>query len=265
MARERLSAAAVSERQRRTQELFLELESSTDPGERRDLVDALAQLNLPLGDALASRYTGRGCERDDLVQVARVGLLLAIERFRPGEGRSFAGFAVPTIDGELKRHFRDHCWTVRPPRRIQEMRPKVAASRAELAQELNREPSVQEMAMRLEEDPGQVRACLGAGSAFRPLSLEGASRGDSGISLGETLPSGADDVEALLDRVDVRRAVAALPERDRRVVCWRFVDGLSQARIAARLGISQVQVSRILRRVLGNLRRSLDEAGPHAA
>lgn len=144
MARGSTKETAEKERERRTAELFRQLESVNRPAEKQPLVNELAELNLPLCDALAKRYAGRGCDREDLLQVARVGLLAAIGRFRPGDGTSFAGFAVPTIAGELKRHFRDNCWVVRPPRRVQELRPQALIARVELTQEYGREPNLSE-------------------------------------------------------------------------------------------------------------------------
>ncbi|MEZ5085395.1 MAG: sigma-70 family RNA polymerase sigma factor [Tessaracoccus sp.] len=254
MARGSTKETAEKERERRTAELFRQLESVNRPAEKQPLVNELAELNLPLCDALAKRYAGRGCDREDLLQVARVGLLAAIGRFRPGDGTSFAGFAVPTIAGELKRHFRDNCWVVRPPRRVQELRPQALIARVELTQEYGREPNLSELASSLGESPGVVRASLDASDSYRPLSLDRPAQPDSGVRLVDTLAEETDEIGTLLDRLDLQRAVRALPARERRMLRWRFVEGLSQAAIAERLGVSQMQVSRMLRAILGQLR-----------
>ncbi|HMR50357.1 MAG TPA: sigma-70 family RNA polymerase sigma factor [Arachnia sp.] len=265
MARGINTTARVEEREERTNELFTTLDSVTEPGARQEIIDTLTQVNLPLCDALARRYSGRGCDHDDLVQVARLGLLLAIDRYRPREGGSFAAFAVPTIVGELKRHFRDSCWTVRPPRRIQELRLLVRESSDRLAQSTGHEPSAAELASHLEAQPDDVRACLSAATSFTPVSLDAPAGHDSLGCLGDIVACEATPIEDLLLRLDVRRAIATLPLLERRVVRWRFVGELTQSQIALRLGVSQMQVSRILRRALDRLRNSLEGDWPLAS
>lgn len=265
MARGTETTSTVTEREQRTHELFARLDAATDLALRREIIEEIAETNLPLSDALAHRYARRGTEHDDLLQVARVGLLLAIERFRSGEGRTFVKFAVPTITGELKRYFRDCCWVVRPPRTIQELRPQVEEARAELAQELGHHPSETEVADRLDAPPSVVRACLDTATSYRPISLDVPVHHDSWVCLGDALPSEGTDISDVVDRIDLRTALAILSPRERRIVTWRFADDLTQVQIGERLGVSQMQVSRILRRALDRLRAPLSDECPQAA
>lgn len=254
MARGHATTITDEEREKRTAQLFHRLASSDGSAEKRRLANRIAELNLPLCDALANRYAGRGCDREDLVQVARLALMGAIERFRLEAETSFVGFAVPTITGELKRHFRDNAWMVRPPRAVQELRPRVLATQQRLAQEHGREPTLDDVAAFLDETQEAIRECLKASGAFRLVSLDRPAQPDSGVRLADTVPDDGDDIDVLLDRLDLRRAVRALPSPERRLLRWRFEDGMSQSQIAERLGVSQMQVSRILRALLGRLR-----------
>lgn len=264
MPRGRITASHA-DRDRRTHDLLRALSTSTRSVERQLLTEEIAEINLPLCEALANRFAGRGSDRDDLVQVARVGLLLAIQRYRIDDGTTFAGFAVPTMAGELKRHFRDHCWTVRPPRRIQELRPQVVASRTALTQQLGRVPTLAEVALHLGEASSTVATCLAAAEGFQPLSLDATAHPDGTARLIDTLTSGDDDVDWLIGRLTLARAVNTLSAQGRLLVRLRFVDALSQTQIAERLGVSQMQVSRLLRRTLRQLRDRLTETGLTAA
>ena len=260
MARGSASATTVTERKQRTRHLFSELELATHPERRQEIVDELVELNLPLCDALAGRYIGRGAERDDLVQVARTALFLAIERYQTAAGRSFASFAVPTITGELKRYFRDRCWVVRPPRQVQEQRARVVRARAHLEQEAGREVTVADLGEYLDVDEHRVSECIGVTTSYRPLSLEAPIHQGSSTSLGASLPGEGDAVGDAIDLIDLRRALATLSERDRQVLKWRFEEECTQSEIARRLGVSQMQVSRIIRRLLDRTRELLEPA-----
>lgn len=255
----------VTGREQRTADLFAELQRSRDRHHHQQLVEEILRVNLPFCDALAGRYVGRGVEKDDLVQVARTALLLAVQRFEPGEGRPFASFAAPTITGELKRHFRDHGWMIRPPRPLQELRARVTRSRAALEQELGREVGLRELSERLAVDSDRVGQSLASGGGYRPWSLEAPLADDSASSLGDALPTDGDAVEQLIERLDLRRALRTLSARDRAVLKWRFADECSQSDIAQRLGVSQMQVSRILRSLLARLRSQLQPAQQVAA
>ncbi|HSC93182.1 MAG TPA: sigma-70 family RNA polymerase sigma factor [Gaiellaceae bacterium] len=206
--------------------------------------ERLVELHLPLVAALARRYRDRGEPVEDLEQAGAVGLLAAIERFDPDRGRDLRAFAVPTVDGEIRRHLRDRATPVRAPRRIHELRAALPALDRELAHRLGRRPTPDELARAAGARPEDVLA------ASEPLV----------VPLDEsTSPSESDGLDAAEDRVALGRALAVLDRRERRIVALRFAAGLSQARIGARLGISQVHVSRLLRHALETLRRELDD------
>lgn len=226
---------------------------------------ALVTRYLPLAKRLARRY-GRSSEPlDDLQQVASLGLLKAIDRFDPSRGTAFASFALPTILGELRRYFRDCGWSVHVPRGTQELALRVQHAQEQLAT-ADRAPTVHQLAEYLELDREQVLDALQAVDAYETLSLDAPCPGDDGdavMSFVETF--GADD--GCYDRVEfhasLRGALDQLDERERTVVRLRFVDDLSQTRIAARIGVSQMQVSRLLRRALERLRTSQAAVGCH--
>lgn len=248
-------ASHNSARHQRAEQVLRQLATATRPDERDDLIAQAVELTVDLADGLARRYAHRGVDLDDLVQVARLGLLLAVRRYRPAEDTSFPGFAVPTIRGEIRRHFRDHGWVVRPPRRIQELRARARVHGEELEQQLGRTPSASDLATALEVDVAELEASRAADTTFRPLSLEA---GDEGASpLANRLVSLDRDLELLPDLLTLRREMRRLPSRERRVLAWRYEDGLTQREIAERLGVSQMQVSRILAGVLGQLRTAL--------
>jgi RNA polymerase sigma-B factor len=215
-------------------------------------------LNRVLAIAIARRYHHRGVENDDVDQVAMVGLCLAVERWDPTADTPFVAFATPTIAGEIKRHFRDRAWLVRPPRSLQNRVADVRAAGQELRAELGREPTRTEIAARLDVAVRDVDAACQAGDAFRgtPLDPDDSPRAPSPWLLSDD----AALLDSLADSVDLRRAVQQLPERDRRLVQLRFVDELTQQEVGQALGVSQMQVSRLLARLLAGLRRSLDPA-----
>jgi len=255
------STRSTINRELLTDRLFAELTSTDDPNRKAQLTEELVGLHLGLCDALASRYLHRGADREDLVQVARVALLLAIKRFEPAEGRTFVAYAAPTISGELKRYFRDHCWMVRPPRRIQEMRARASRERADLEQQLGRKASIQELAVAVGTDAGLLQECAAAESSYRPWSLEARLDGDrdGSSTLGASLADPAEEYERATDRLALQRALADLSRRDRSILVWRFEEGCTQEEIGRRLGISQMQVSRLIRRILGQARQALGE------
>lgn len=229
-----------------------------DPRYRR-LRDAVVTRCLPLADHIARRFDGRGEFHDDLVQVARVGLVNAVDRYDVQIGSDFLSFAVPTMLGEVRRHFRDTGWAVRVPRRVKELHLEVTRSAASMSQRLGRPPRPTEIAAELRITEEEVASGLAAGNAYRTASVDaGSGRDDSGHPLSETL--GVDDaqLEAIEDREALRPALAALPERERRIVVMRFFGNLTQSRIAEEVGVSQMQVSRLLARSLATLRRQLE-------
>jgi RNA polymerase sigma-B factor len=263
MARGHASAATVTRREELTRQLFAQLQDAVSDDERETITTQLVEINLPLGDALAARYLGRGVDFDDLQQVARTALWVAIGRFRPAEGRSFVSFAVPTITGELKRYFRDHCWVVRPPRQIQDLRVVTARAREDLEQSTGRAVTTQEIGDHLGIDQKQVAECLIARAGYRPLSLDAPTSNESS-TLGASLSTDGDIAAELTDRLALRRALSQLSPRDQQVLVWRFDEECTQSEIAVRLGLSQMQVSRIIRRILDTTRDLLEPAAPLA-
>lgn len=265
MARGSSLSTVAAGREATTRQLFCKLGTVAVPDGRSRILAEIATVNLPLADSLAARYVGRGVERDDLVQVARTALLLAIRRFRPAQGIPFGVFAVPTISGELKRYFRDHCWMVRPPRQIQELRAQVVNERDEAEQHSGGEVSVRELGARLNLDERRVAECLAVSASFRPLSLDAGPADRGGVGGAGQLAAEGDLAEQYVQRHDLRVALAQLSPRERQVLVWRFQDECSQREIGERLGVSQMQVSRILRGVLQRVRVMLGPAEPMAS
>jgi RNA polymerase sigma-B factor len=225
--------------------------SSRDPALRDQLIEA----HLGLAEYLARRFANRGEPLDDLVQVASLGLVKAVERFDPERGLEFTTFATPTIVGELKRHFRDKGWAVRVPRRVQELHLRVTRVIDDLATEFGRSPTVQEIAHRAGTTEDEVVEAIDAGSAYRSASLD-AGRSDDDESPGLLGQLGEIDPE--LARAERRAAlgplISGLPEREQVMLYLRFYEGMTQSEIAKRLGISQMHVSRLLSRSLQQLR-----------
>jgi RNA polymerase sigma-B factor len=243
-----------AERDQLTVDLLAEAARS-DPAHRRATETQAVELNLPLARYLASRYRHRGIPDDDLQQVAYLGLMKAIRGFTPGRETGFAAYAIPTIRGELRRHFRDTGWTIRPPRRIQELQAQIRSTNAELTQSLNRTPTVSEIAERLEVSIENVLEASSVDSCFTPNSLDAPLRGSDELSH----EPGAEDpgfarTEA---RVVIEPALRDLAERDRLILDLRYVNGLTQKEIGDQIGLSQMQVSRILSRVLDSMRASI--------
>lgn len=231
-----------------------------DSAEFRRHRDQIVNRCLPLADHLARRFEGRGEPREDLVQVARVGLVNAVDRFVPATGSDFVSFAVPTIMGEIKRHFRDNSWSVKVPRRLKELHLELCAAAAELSQRLGRAPTASELAEELAVDRTEVVEGLVAGSSYRTLSIDsgGGASDDEGAAITDRLG----DLDAGLERIENREALRplldALPERERVVLALRFFESMTQSQIAERVGISQMHVSRLLAKSLARLRDALE-------
>ncbi|GFG51747.1 RNA polymerase sigma factor SigF [Mycolicibacterium agri] len=222
--------------------------------------DRIVERCLPLADHIARRFDGRGEPRDDLVQVARVGLVNAVIRFDVDAGSDFVSFAVPTIMGEVRRHFRDNSWSVKVPRRLKELHLRLGAATAELSQRLGRAPTASELAAELGMDRDEVVEGLIAGSSYNTLSIDSGGSGSGN----EDAPAIADtlgDVDTSLDQIENREALRplleSLPERERTVLLLRFFESLTQTQIAERVGISQMHVSRLLAKSLARLRDQL--------
>ena len=217
--------------------------------------ERLIMEHLPLVRGLARRYAERGEPLDDLVQVGTIGLIKAIDRFDPGRGFKLASFATPTILGEIRRHFRDRSWTVRVPRGIQEARARIAHAVDDLSASEGRSPSVREIADAADLTVEEVLDALAAGSAQRPAPLAspgGEGDDDEGISVGVE-EAGYERAEA---RATLDAGLSELPARERVILHLRFEEGMTQSQIAARVGVSQMHVSRLIRRALDALRES---------
>lgn len=236
--------------------LFRRLRRYDDEGAREEIV----RRHLPRATALARRFHRTSECPDDLEQVAAIGLLKAVDRFDPDAEAAFWTFATPTVLGELKRHLRDHCWTVRVPRPVQEASLAVQRAMAELTTELGRSPSTAEIAGRLGWGGEDVVEAIEAASAFSPDSLDaplGTADGD-GASVGETLGVVDEGYDAAERHVALTGAMRELDPRSVLILHLRFSEDLTQSEIAARVGISQMHVSRLIRRSLDTIRRSLE-------
>jgi RNA polymerase sigma-B factor len=218
--------------------------------------DQLVEMHMGLAQMLARQFEGRGESHDDLHQVASLGLLKAIERFDPERGTSLSTFALPTIVGELKRHFRDKGWMVRVPRSVQELRSEISEVTSHLTQELGHSPKATEIADRLGFGVELVLEALAARRAYRCASLE-ASRSADDVAIADHLGRPDRGFDRVLDRAEVERLLESLPPRERRIVALRFFGCLTQSEIARRLGLSQMHVSRLLNESLGRLRAQL--------
>ncbi|NAZ87046.1 SigB/SigF/SigG family RNA polymerase sigma factor [Kineococcus indalonis] len=245
-----------------TAALFAALGAEEDPAERARLQERIATLNLPMARSIARRYRGRGEDLEDLEQVAAVGLMKAIEGYDPSLGREFVVFAVPTVSGQIKRHFRDRSWSIRPPRRLQELRPRLSAARTDLEQDLGRSPTVSEIAARLGVDVEEVSECMAAAEDYRLHSLDELVSDTEGSSLSvlDTLGEVDAALETVVDHLTLAPLLTSLPERDARLLALRFQEGWTQSRIGEELGVSQMQVSRLLQSVLQRLRTAMEAA-----
>jgi RNA polymerase sigma-B factor len=223
-------------------------------GDRR-LRDELVEEHAPLAHFLASRFANRGEQRDDLVQVALVGLFKAVERFDPGRGLQFSTFATPTILGELKRHFRDRGWAVRVPRRVQELHLQLGRIVSALGQEEGRSPTPAEVAERAGVSEEAVLEAMEAGSLYRLVSLDGSvTPDDEGGELASCLGDDDPEFERIEHRSEIDELLEVLPARERRIVELRFFESMTQSEIAEHVGVSQMHVSRLLTRSLELLR-----------
>jgi RNA polymerase sigma-B factor len=250
--------AYVDVRASQTSELFDRLRTASG-GDRQRLTDEIIVLNMKVAESVAARFRGRGESLDDHTQVAYMGLTKAVQRFDPDRGNDFLAFAVPTIAGEVKRHFRDAAWAVRPTRRIQELRAKISRVSAELAQDLRRPPKPSDVAVRLDVDLEQVLEALASEGCFTPSSIDERGPGDDGYCLGERLGESDNEFERAEAVALMAPACRRLKPRDRRILYLRFFRGWTQSEIAAELGVTQMQVSRLLTRILTALRDQLSD------
>jgi len=242
----------------RTRELFRRYKEEGDDDAREQLV--MSHLNLVR--FLASKFKSRGEPLDDLIQVGTIGLIKAVDRFDPTRGLEFTTFATPTILGEIRRHFRDKGWSVRVPRRLQELSSKVNQTKEELTKGLHREPSVEEVATALNTTVDEVLEAMESSSAYSSVPLEGGSSGeDDTPSVIDRYVSEDEELALSDDRMAIEEAIRDFSPREQEIIRMRFIDGLTQVEIAKKLGISQVQVSRLLRRTLRKLQEKIDPEG----
>ncbi|WP_327668012.1 MULTISPECIES: SigB/SigF/SigG family RNA polymerase sigma factor [unclassified Streptomyces] len=240
-----------------TAEIFTRF-AACAPGREHDLLRSeLVEAWLPMAHRIASRFRGRGENLDDLKQVAALGLLKSVQRFDPTRG-AFESYAVPTITGEVRRYFRDHAWDVRVPRPIQDLRNKVRAACRELAQQPGHgggEPSVGEMAAQAGLSPDQVRTGLAAMESYSALSLDADNtRAGNGVSITDTLGVPEPGYDLIADREAAKEGLRDLPERERTILFLYFFEGMSQTSIAAQVGVSQMQISRLITKSCGEVR-----------
>jgi RNA polymerase sigma-B factor len=238
------------------EELLARRRRCQDPALRAELEEAAILQGLRLAETVARRYTGRGMEYDDLLQVARLALVKAVRRYRPGAGSCFTAYAVPTIAGEVKRHFRDCGWMVRPPRRLQEFKARLGAQEERLLHELHREPTLADLARALKATPAEVTEARLSSAAYTAYSLDSPATVQGRP---EVVGQAPDEYAALELREALSGALATLTPRERQMVRLRFVDELTQAEVGRILGVSQMQVSRLLASVVRQLRAVLVE------
>lgn len=251
------SKRSIRDKQK-TKELFKRYKETGDEQAREQLV--LAHLNL--ARFLASKFKNRGESLDDLVQVATIGLIKAIDRFDISRGLEFTTFATPTIMGEIKRHFRDKGWSVRVPRRLQELSAKVTQVSDKLTEKLQRSPSVDEIAQALGVSVDEVLEAMESAHAYSSVSLD-VPQGDDddGTQSSTVIDKYAlvdEDLESSDDRIVLEQAIKDFSEREQQIIRMRFLEGFTQVEIAQKLQISQVQVSRLLRKTLQKFQEKLD-------
>lgn len=258
---ERRSAFRTSDAERAatTTSLLARAAATDDDAERRACHDEVVRVNMRVAEAVARRYARRGVPVEDLTQIAYLALVRAVRRYDAAHERDLLAYAVPTIEGDIRRHFRDHGWTIRPPRDVQRAHTRLVRTGASL--ERYDAPTLEQLASQVEESVEVVREALSARTCFSLLSLDQPAGGaeDEGPAT-DVADHGDRSQEQAEARLLVQPLVASLARRDQQILHWRFVDELSQHEIAERLGLSQIQVSRLLQRVLTQMRGALSEA-----
>ncbi|HLL64266.1 MAG TPA: RNA polymerase sigma factor SigF [Micromonosporaceae bacterium] len=232
-------------------------ELSVDDPERAVVRDEVIKAFLPMAGYLARRYVNRGEAADDLVQVATIGLIKAVDGFDGDRGAGFSSYAVPTIVGELKRHFRDKSWSIRVPRALQELHLNISRATDTLTQRLGRSPTVTDLARHLSVGEEEILDALDAGRAYNSLSLDAPIPGSDGAHIADMIGGDDSAIGLVENRLALKPLLAQLPPREQRIIALRFFDNLTQSEIAAQLGISQMHVSRLLSQSLRQLREGL--------
>ncbi|MGP3969917.1 SigB/SigF/SigG family RNA polymerase sigma factor [Streptomyces sp. 6N223] len=242
-----------------------------DGPEREELRQEIICAWMPMAGRLARQFRNRGESLEDLEQVARLGLVKAVKRYDPTKSTAFESYAVPTIVGEVKRHFRDHLWGVHVPRHVQELRNRVRTAQHELSHGLDEPPTdIEKLAERSSLTPDEVRTGMSALECFSVLSLDaeltgtgGGGGGDGGPSLADTLGNNEPGFERVVERESVKDRLRELPEREKRILYLRFFQNMTQRQIAERIGISQMHVSRLLTRTCSHLRQEIEKQVEH--
>jgi RNA polymerase sigma-B factor len=230
--------------------------ADADPDTRRQLQEDFVEVALPFAGRLARRYRNRGEPVEDLEQVARLGLVKSVNRFDPERG-SFTAYAIITITGEIKRHFRNHGWGVHVPRRLQDLCLEVGQAESVLTARLNRRPTDAEVGEHLGIDPADVREARLSAGGYAPGSLNLPAEGYHGVEVGDLLGAPDPGLDLVDDRASLERLMLHLPERERRILGMRFYGNRTQCEIAQELGVSQMHVSRLMSRALTWLRQAM--------
>lgn len=228
--------------------------------ERVDLRKQAIEDNISFAQRLARRFRDRGEPVDDLIQVAMIGLVNAVDGYDPSRGCEFAGYATPTILGEIRRYFRDKGWRIKVPRRLQELRLQVNRARVELSQTMAASPTIADIARHLEIEPDEVAEAIEVARLYNPISLSAPAGPDSDAGIADPIGDLDPGMEAVDNRESVKPLLASLPERERRILTMRFFGDMTQSQIAAELGISQMHISRLLAQTLQKLRTALVDA-----
>jgi RNA polymerase sigma-B factor len=253
----RHDSAADDRRRVENADLVERLSAAVDKAEEQLLRQRLIVLNVQVATSIALRYRGRGEPLEDLVQTAQLGLVKAAHGFDPSRGQDFLAYAIPTISGEVKRHFRDQGWDIRPPRRVQELRWEVERASTELTQTLGRSPRLSEIAAHLKVDEEDVVECVASADLYHVHSLDAPTGDQATHSVGDSLG----DVDPLLEQIDnvlsVRPLLDRLSPRDRRILALRYFSEWTQQQIADEVGVTQMQISRLLSSALRRLREGL--------
>lgn len=253
----------MSRRQRRdrTARALSAIAQTSSERRRQELLDYVVRINMGVARTVAGRYFHRGIDEDDLIQVAYMALTRAARDFDAGRHQDFLSYAVPTIRGELKKHFRDRGWMVRPPRRIQEAQGQIARAESTLWQQLGRSPKPTEIADYLALPLDEVIEAMAADGCFTPASLDRPVDSLNGAgSLGDLLGDSDEGQLAAEARAILAPVVPRLTERDRRILYLRFFEERTQEQIGEEIGVTQMQVSRLLNRILRDLRIELGKA-----
>jgi len=249
------------DRGERTERVLDQLDDARDDDQRKELVAELIRLNMPVARSIAVRYRRRGIAEEDLEQVAYLALVRVANTYDHSTGHDFLSYAVPSIRGEIRRHFRDVGWMVRPPRRVQELQGRIASTESGLSSELGHPPTAEDLAAELDTSTDEVEEALAANGCFTPTSLDQVIHEDAGDSIGDQLGNDEAGLAAAEARVVLAPALRRLGERDRKIVGMRFFGQRTQQEIADEIGVTQMQVSRLLSRICTTLREDVESRG----